>query len=288
VPVAQLSSAALHYLQMPCRGEECRGDLILIHGLAASLAFWHAGIAMPLTHFCAVTAYDLRGHGRSSMPPSGYSAESMADDLAELLNYLNIGRAHLLAHSFGGSIALLFALRHPDRVASLILADVRLRAIQPEQRLGDWSHWPRLERVLTRAGIQLDPADPEGGYQLLVELARLQLDRPEQLQDLPRLFSLGGRAGVARRWLRLQEASTIKQDFLAGDCVRREDIAALPHPLLALYGEFSPALRSGRALLRLNPGCQLIIVEGGGHFFPLSNPNRLVRPALRFIRTLIA
>jgi pimeloyl-ACP methyl ester carboxylesterase len=289
MPVAELPSVDLHYMQLPCEAkapEPCK-DLVMIHGLGASLAFWHLGVASPLRSLCRVTAYDLRGHGRSKMPPTGYSTTHMVDDLERLLDHLGIAQAHLAAHSFGGTIAVLFALRHPERVASLILADVRLRAIQPQQRLRDWSHWPHWRMILRRAGIELDEDDPEGGYQMLVEMARLQLHHPQLARHLPRLFGLipGGRrkGGVARRWLRLQEATSIRRDFLAGDDITEQQLRTLKQPILALYGEYSPTLPTAYALEQLCPNVYLHIIKKAGHFFPLTQPKRLVRACTRFL-----
>ena len=45
-------------------------DVVLVHGLASSLAFWYSGMVLRLRHHYRVTAYDLRGHGYSSMPPT--------------------------------------------------------------------------------------------------------------------------------------------------------------------------------------------------------------------------
>ena len=292
MPVAELPSVDLNYLQLPCRAPDpdtpCK-DLVMIHGLGASMAFWHLGVASPLTELCRVTAYDLRGHGRSDMPAGGYCVDTMVDDLKRLLDHLGIRRAHLAAHSFGGSVAVAFALRYPERVISLILADVRLRAIQPQQCLKDWEHWPQWRMMLRHAGIDLDENDPEGGYQLLVELANLQLNHPTLARRLPRLFAhMPGGArrkggGVARRWLRLQEATSIRRDFAAGDDILPEQLRELRMPILALYGEHSPTLPTAHALAQLCPNVYVHLVKNAGHFFPLTQPKRLVRACKRFL-----
>ena len=53
-----------------------------------------------------VTAYDLRGHGRSGMPPAGYGTSDMACDLHSLLDRLDTSQIHLVGHSYGGAVAL--------------------------------------------------------------------------------------------------------------------------------------------------------------------------------------
>ncbi|MBL8250966.1 MAG: alpha/beta hydrolase [Candidatus Competibacter sp.] len=289
MPVARLAGVGLHYLQFPCRVESAPpcGNLVLIHGLAANLGFWHLGIVRPLSHLCHLTAYDLRGHGRSDIPSEGYSPQVLVHDLVRLLDYLKLERVHLLAHSYGGAVALLFAVLFPERVISLILADVRLRTAQPHLRLRDWPHWPHWRPRFEQAGIVLDDEAPESGYQLLVEMARSQLHNPAAGEHLPRVFGLMGnharRGGTAHRWLHLQESTSIRQEYLANDGLTPARLATLRHPILGVYGEQSSAVRSGFALRRLCPNYRLRLVPNAGHFFPLSKPRRLVRPALRFL-----
>ncbi|HHW76397.1 MAG TPA: alpha/beta hydrolase [Xanthomonadaceae bacterium] len=286
MPVARLPTVSLNYLRFPSRTDTPPGgDLVLIHGLAASLGFWQLGIVRPLSWLCRLTTYDLRGHGRSEIPATGYSIPQMADDLAALLDQLGLERVHLLGHSFGGAIALLFASRHPERVRSVILADARLRALQPYHRLRDWNDWPRWQPILRRAGIELNESEPEGGYELLVAMARAQ-SRETSALALP-LFppsAAGVRGnGTAQRWLRLQEATSIRQDLRLPDGLTPAVLRAIRPPVLGLYGENSPVLPTGRALRRLCPHYDLQLVRNAGHFFPLTRPRRLAHASLRFL-----
>ena len=84
-------------------------DVVLVHGLAASRAFWFLHYAVPLSRRYRVTLFDLRGHGYSERPQSGYDAVTMAGDLAGLLDHLGIERCDLIGHSYGGSVALEYA-----------------------------------------------------------------------------------------------------------------------------------------------------------------------------------
>jgi 3-oxoadipate enol-lactonase len=70
-----------------------------------------------------VLQYDCRGQGQSDHPASPYSMPQHADDLAALLDALGVRRAHVLGISCGGEVSQAFALRHPERVLSLVLAD---------------------------------------------------------------------------------------------------------------------------------------------------------------------
>jgi pimeloyl-ACP methyl ester carboxylesterase len=70
-----------------------------------------------------VIAYDLRGHGRSEVPFTGYWARQFADDLRALLDGLDIPRAALIGNSVSASSIEFFAVDHPQRVAAAVLAD---------------------------------------------------------------------------------------------------------------------------------------------------------------------
>lgn len=143
MPFAELSGARIFYQQIG-RGP----DLVFLHGLAANHAFWFTRIAFALKQRYRLTLYDLRGHGRSSMPPSGYTSQQQAEDLAELMDHLRLQDAILVGHSFGGNVALHFATLFPERVRALVVADTRVYALQPVQRLVD-----RLGEILVQQGL---------------------------------------------------------------------------------------------------------------------------------------
>jgi pimeloyl-ACP methyl ester carboxylesterase len=285
----QVPAVNIHFLRVPARFHrtEQPEDLVLIHGLAANLAFWRTGVVIPLSRLFNVVVYDLRGHGRSSIPARGYSLEDHVGDLESLLDHLEIDRAHLLAHSYGGAIAILFALRQPQRVRSITLVDSRLRALQPQQRLADWRYWPKWRKVLLRAGVRLDDQDGEGGFRLLVELARLQTAKGNaSTPQLPALFASAerGRArGSARRWLRLQEETSLFREFCYPDSIDIGALEQLRLPVKGIYGDQSNTLPTAYALERLCKDFSLEILHGVGHFFPIHHPKMLLRPVVRFL-----
>jgi pimeloyl-ACP methyl ester carboxylesterase len=105
--------------------DEGSGDpLLLLHGFTGSKLDFHDQIPW-FTNRCRVLAPDQRGHGESSNVGTAdtYSLDTLAADLAGYLDAVGVARCHLLGHSMGGMVALRFALRHPHRLASLILMD---------------------------------------------------------------------------------------------------------------------------------------------------------------------
>ena len=105
--------------------DEGRGEpLLLLHGFTGSKFDFHDQLSW-FTDRHRVLAPDQRGHGESTNlgRPDAYSFDIMVEDLAGFLDAVDVPRCHLLGHSMGGMIAMRFALRHPTRLASLILMD---------------------------------------------------------------------------------------------------------------------------------------------------------------------
>ena len=105
-------------------GEARQGamPMLLIHGLFGSAANWH-GIARRLAADRLVLVPDLRNHGESPWD-ARMDYPAMALDLAALLDHLGIERAHLVGHSMGGKAAMWLALSQPERLGSLVVADI--------------------------------------------------------------------------------------------------------------------------------------------------------------------
>lgn len=108
----------LHYREWSRRGT----PVVFLHGLSSSARIFDK-VAVRLAESCRVIAVDQRGHGESSKPDEGYDFESIAADLAGLMDALKIKRAVVAGHSWGGGVALRFAARYSERAKGLILID---------------------------------------------------------------------------------------------------------------------------------------------------------------------
>ncbi len=106
-----------HYYEVTGNGP----PLVLIHGMGLDRRMWDAQFTRLASRF-RIIRYDVRGHGLSGRPPTGYRDERF-EDLRQLLNHLEIERAHLMGLSMGAEIAVGFTLRHPEMVRSLIAVD---------------------------------------------------------------------------------------------------------------------------------------------------------------------
>lgn len=98
-----------------------RPTLVFIHGLSGSASAWfpYEGLLSAMHN---LLTFDLRGHGISAKPTyyEDYALVESAEDLYELLEYLQVGRFILISHSFGTLVALEFLLAHEGRVSGAI------------------------------------------------------------------------------------------------------------------------------------------------------------------------
>lgn len=114
--VANVNGTSLAY--------DCAGTgspMVLVHGFSLDRRMWDDQVeAFAATH--TVLRYDLRGFGRSALPEPDMPF-SHADDLAALMDELGLGPAIVVGQSFGGWMAVEFALAHADRLRALVLVD---------------------------------------------------------------------------------------------------------------------------------------------------------------------
>lgn len=113
----------------PCKENESSEYLFILHGLFGMLDNWHNMARKLSAHFHVVTV-DQRNHGQSPHSDE-MSFELMAADLAELMDDLNVGSAHILGHSMGGKIVMKFADLHPDKLEKLIVVDIAPKKYKP-------------------------------------------------------------------------------------------------------------------------------------------------------------
>jgi len=92
--------------------------LFLIHGIGASRHSWDGLVGHLKPHFRCIS-YDLRGHGKSPLPPPPYTLDDLVEDLELLREELGIASAHFAGHSLGGMIGPAYARKYPSRVRSL-------------------------------------------------------------------------------------------------------------------------------------------------------------------------
>jgi 3-oxoadipate enol-lactonase len=250
VPVGDVR---LHYT------ESGQGEAILfINGLGADLSIWSMQVS-DLSRDHRVILFDHRGTGRSDRPVDGYDMETLADDADGLLRALGVPSAHLVGHSMGGLIAQLVALRHPERVKSLVLAATSVRA--PRMAHVGLHLWPDiLEKLGVESFIDLMIAQNythgyvENHYRYILMLRQLLI---KHMNEVPI------DAGTLRRMIRaILDLDTEAQ------------VDGIRVPALVLVGDqdivFPPVLVE--VLARRIPKAEFVVLERCAHNLMLENP----------------
>lgn len=318
MPVMTRNELRINYQTLGPELDNHTVPVALIHGLGANIAFWYLGASRHIGADKPVLMHDLRGHGASSMPQSGYYLGHLAGDLEHLLTELGQERAHIVGHSHGARIAIAFALQHPERVASLTIADTQLQALQPMMRLADWPHWPAWKADLAQQGVQTFPSDDtEMDFRVLAQLGPrgagvtspvaqpglmnamgeemfvaqnvtrlVQPEGPEARRINLRSRQLGARSG--QRWQSLLDSTTASTELQDESELTARALAKLSMPTLLLYGAKSHCLPTSDGLLEAIPGARRIVIPEAGHFFPVIKPRLFGRAVNTFVSSVDA
>ena len=131
--------------------------LVLLHGMSSNALFW-TRVAGQLQNR-HVVALDLRGHGHSDRPSSGYTAARMAADIASAIQALHLGAVVVVGHSWGAAVGLVLSSQWPDLASALVLVD------------GPTAH---LSQRMTFAEADEQMRPPAPCYQDLLEAERGQ------------------------------------------------------------------------------------------------------------------
>ena len=128
MPMTSVGGLQVYYEQHGSAGD----PVLLIHGLGSSVEDWEPQVNALRASF-RVTAYDVRGHGRTAKPNEKYSMRQFAMDAAQLITQLGSGPTHVVGLSMGGMIAFQLAADRPELVKSLVIVNSG-----PEMILRTW------------------------------------------------------------------------------------------------------------------------------------------------------
>lgn len=234
--------------------------IVFIHGLGVdNMASFYYTLANPAARAGAdVILYDLRGHGDTERPPSGYSLEWSVRDLIALLDALEVSRpVHVVGNSFGGMVALAMAITHPARVASLMLIEslIKFGALTEE-----WEE--HTARVLVAEGLKIRMGLSNGRAQYSRKLHRLEMAIDA-----------------------LVHGTSLVADLRERRPLRHADLCSVTCPALAVYGENSDIIDQGYRLAHLLPNCDLTLVPECTHFLIVEAPTVLRDLLLRWLNT---
>lgn len=236
--------------------------VVFIHGLGSNLSFWDAQLEAFAKHYFVIR-YDLRGHGKSTLPSEPYAHDA---DLNALLAHLNVPKAHLIGQSLGGEVAINFALAYPKKTLSLVLADSAL----------DGHEWSQ-----------------EWGESWLPIVAAAPLGRDTWLPIVlaHSMFEPGFRNTAVKARLTEIFSSYTAWHFMNADPVIQNDppaserIEQLRVPTLILNGELEPPdfQAISKLLEEKLPNARKLEFSDTGHVLPLENPEKFNEVVLNFL-----
>jgi 3-oxoadipate enol-lactonase len=229
--------------------------LLFVHGYPLDHTMWRQQ-ADDLARDYLVICPDLRGFGQSSATPGIVTMQRYADDLAALLEALDVrDRLAVCGLSMGGYIAFQFALRHRSRLSKLVLCDTKSAADTPEAAK---ARLENAQKVLAE------------GAQVIVDAMLPKLFALESFDKLPDVVK-------ATRKVMLDTKPEGIAAALRGMAERPDVTAELKNidvPVLVLCGEqdvISPPSEM-RVIAEKLPNARFVSIAGAGHMSPLEKP----------------
>ena len=232
--------------------------IVFAHGVGGNHASWHYQTPF-FSRWYQVLAIDHRGFGNTTDVPDSPGRFAFVDDLEGLLDHLGIEKTVLVAQSMGGWTCLGFALRHPDRVLALVMADSLGNISTPgrlQERLaevrGATENLSQADRVVSKAFQEREP----GRTQLYLNIASFNASNRFNLRGGP------------------SEPATT------------ERLAQLKMPVLFIVGEHDVLVPPDVVELghQLVPGAKMAMIPDAGHSAYFERPDAFNQVVYHFLR----
>jgi proline iminopeptidase len=225
--------------------------------------------------------YDQRGRGKSTenVLPEDVTLRSEMEDLERVREYFRLESIALLGHSWGGLLALEYALRYPERVSHLILMNAApvshgdFLLLQERRRERPAADLARLKAIASSAAYQ--QGDPDTVAEYYRSHFQATLRQPEQLERLIRsLRSSFTRKGILKA--RKIEKRLLNETWLSGTYDLLPALRGLNIPTLILHGEHDHIpLECAAHLATSIPGARFSVLNDCGHFSYLECPKEV-------------
>lgn len=249
----------IHYevIDLVAPWERARETIIFHHGIGASAGIWQEWLPELIDRY-RIVRFDMRGYGRS--PGDKWSADLFVEDLLAVADAVGAERAHLVGESIGGTIALYFALRHPQRAATLTISNGADRGA-PLQKVNEW------QEQLDRQGVKAWSD---------------QFMRDRFYDDAISAEKYAWYAAQQEAWTRDSILGAL--GVLVGTDVRPQ-LPSLKLPVLLLHGDSSPFIPVN-VMVDMHhaiPDSRLQVFPRARHGLPFSHAGECARALRRFL-----
>jgi pimeloyl-ACP methyl ester carboxylesterase len=265
MPTIRVNDLSHHYEQY---GEE--SPLVFVHGGFVDSDMW----APQIEHFSSnyrITTYDLRGHGRTGVSDlSTYTMATFANDLAALLDALEIENPILCGLSLGGMIVQEYAVRYPEKLKALILADTAVSvSLTLNDKLQRYVLFPRWAMLLTIRMMSVEKFTRFSFWLARITRSEGWFGEDESTRDY-----------VERCMLQMDDGEYLKI-YGAIYAFKLLPLEKITCPVLVLNGEHESksVFRHTEEILHRVPQAEARVVPGAGHTSNMENPeafNQLV------------
>jgi pimeloyl-ACP methyl ester carboxylesterase len=236
---------------------------LLIHGIGSSAASWTDLVPL-LQPYVRPIAIDLRGHGDSGRPATGYLYDDYIADLDRIIEAMGLDCPVLIGHSLGGIVALWWAAKHPDAAGGVIAIDSPLRSGEEFR--------PAFDRWIAENAMPVE--ELSAAY-----LAQHPEWSPEQARRRATIMT-GTAPGVF---------AELKQDSLRHHGADRiDELTGIQSPILLVRGEpeagsmVHPA--DAETLVNRLPAATVEVIAQGSHTLHRQFPDTFVAAAARFLQ----
>lgn len=259
---------SLFYTDYP--GDE---PVVFAHAWGLNGDMWSYQLPELMTAGFRCVTYDRRGHGRSDRPPTGYDIDTLADDLAAVIDRLDLSNITLIGHSMGTAEVIRYLTRHGSgRIARLVLSGTVTPMLL--QSADNPDGIPADVAAQSRAAMLRDIGDwmdMSGKAEYFSGEHRVS----QQLLD----WTLNTIAAVPLPVLTQTSDAFLRADF-------RSELTELTIPTLVIHGTADTSMPidlTARNTARLIPHCRFITIDGAGHGLYLSDSRRYNAALLEFI-----
>lgn len=237
--------------------------IILSHPVSANMEIWEPQIK-ELSEKFSVLQYDIRGHGETDATPGPYPMVQLVDDAAHLLAYLGIEKAHWIGTSLGGMIGQAFAIKYPDKVDRIVLANTTCQAASNATALwGDRASQAEIHGMASQVESTISRWFTKGFIENNPKVI-------QKIENMIRTTSVVGYRGTSNALINFDLASQLN---------------TIKSSVLVIAGEHDPAtaVTMSQKIVSLLPNAHLVIIKNAAHISSLEQWEFFNKEVIHFL-----